>query len=230
MRLLLTTACVAGMALSCNEYIFTPMEPLAISQVTEVVRALGKVRKPKVMFVVDRSGSMHDPVNPSAPACQVGGAPCGSTAAACDTSVCPTRWSEMRSALNAFFTQNATLARFGFLFFPKPGSTACDEPALTSSGGLVAGVPAFDASDSVLQQTATQIRTSVAAANPGGGTPTGATLSLLAEYPELTSADFSEGFVVLVTDGLPNCNDAHPASASVSGSGCICVLQSCAAP
>jgi hypothetical protein len=226
MKTVLWIACSAGMALSCVSYEAAPVKPLFIAQDTLNEPVFGKVRTPKVMFLVDRSGSMNDPINSADPDCNN----CGSNGPACNPSVCPTRWSEMRAAMSSFFTQYDTLARYGFLFFPHPQEGLCAPPALTSSGGLVAELPSFDAPTTQLSAVATQIRGAINAAIPGGGTPTGASLSLLHQYTPLMGDDFSDGFVVLVTDGLPNCNDANPANSEVPGSGCTCVLTNCQRP
>ena len=58
--------------------------------------------KPNFMLLVDKSGSMDQPVDPTIPACHVGGINgplCGDPQKTnpCDTSVCPTRWSELTS-------------------------------------------------------------------------------------------------------------------------------------
>ncbi|GMU63141.1 MAG: hypothetical protein AMXMBFR34_49040 [Myxococcaceae bacterium] len=62
---------------------------------------------------------------------------------------------------------------------------------------------------------------------PVGGTPTAAALRFAASVPELADAS-ADSLIVLITDGLPNCNPQHPGNACGTGSGsCRCTLSAC---
>ncbi|HEX8538340.1 MAG TPA: adventurous gliding motility lipoprotein CglB, partial [Cystobacter sp.] len=60
---------------------------------------------------------------------------------------------------------------------------------------------------------------------PTGGTPTSKSLSYLRGLPELQGPEHAD-FVVLLTDGLPNCNENYPSPAPSQD--CFCILSSCA--
>jgi hypothetical protein len=214
------------LCLACSHYDFEPMQPFAFAQSTTHVDAYGRDRKPQLLFLVDRSGSMDEPMNPTLAACQVSGKTCGQNPK-CDPLVCPTRWSELQRAMNQLFADHATLGLMGLMVYPRPSSTTCEAPTLGTDGGLLVGLPSGDPSDAELTQTAVDLRSALAQTHPGGGTPTAASLRVLGGYAPLVDVTHRESFVVLLTDGLPNCNDAHPASGDIPGSGCVCTLQSC---
>ena len=57
-----------------------------------------------------------------------------------------------------------------------------------------------------------------------GETPTSQSLQFLGSLPELQTTD-REDIVLLVTDGLPNCNEAYPQP--YPSAGCFCTLSDC---
>src|SRR5207245_10298430 len=62
---------------------------------------------------------------------------------------------------------------------------------------------------------------------PGGGTPTGATLQMVGGLSGFVASD-RDSFVILVTDGLPNCNSANCqqcVSCNQNPSGCSCTVN-----
>jgi hypothetical protein len=59
----------------------------------------------------------------------------------------------------------------------------------------------------------------------GGGTPTGPTLTSLQGYSDLQDPD-REDFALLLTDGLPNCNENNPLDYTVDADACQCTLAS----
>lgn len=198
-------------AAGCMTYDFEPVEPLAVSQTTDGRNVISKQSKPNIMILLDKSGSMALPINSAVP----NG---------------PTRISELRSAMNTFLTSSGNVARLGL--FAYPTDNVCG----------IAGAPAklrvdmlanpADV-DSELQAKATEVNESIqriAAGAAGddnvtGGTPTGGSLSLVGDFPTLADKN-RQNFVLLLTDGLPNCNGANPANCTDSAA-CRCTLSSC---
>ena len=187
--------------------------PDAGPTVTVLARVEVHNRKPDVMLLVDTSGSMTQPINPSLAGCkQADGGVCGFDAP-CDTSRCPTRWSEVQGAMGSFLSQNPTLARLGLVTFPDVSSgDVCG-----SSSSIRVGLPSAD-DDATLGAKTSAVNTAIqdipnhdpAGKNmPQGGTPTAASLQFLKSIPELQTAE-REDFVLLLTDGPPNCNPNHP--------------------
>ena len=214
----LLLCCVLG----CQSYELSPTTPVAVSQFTQQAVAFGRRQKPNVVFLVDRSGSMDEPTDEARAGCQVGGSRCGpSPRVACDTAVCPTRWSEVTSAMTGFLQAHGQLARMGLALFPAPNAADSCAPA---ASGLDVAVPQVEDDSPELQRSANAIAAALLATHPGGGTPTGASVRLLATDPALLAKDGREDFIVLLTDGVPNCNDANAQS-------CTCTLTSgCSGP
>lgn len=157
----------------------------------------------KVLFLVDASGSMQLPTDPTAPACEPGcgpGVPCPSS--------CETRWDVGRALTSALVAALPPQAEAALALYPTDAS--CGAPAALASP--FSAQPDFSA-------LATHI--------PVGGTPTAEALSLALSLPELAD-ESADRVVVLVTDGVPNCNPSNPANACGPGpSTCQCTLSSC---
>lgn len=194
----------AVLVMACQTYDFEPGSPFAIAQTT-IIREVGVVKpRPNVMLVVDKSGSMHQPIDPTDQDC----GNCGSAEAVCPAS-CPTRLSELRAATGDFLSSYGSDARYGLAAFPDT-----DTSALPCEQGRVFR-PVVDSSDdaSALNAAAAAIREDVLAlGTPGGlpaigGTPTAATLAAIAEDAALSN-ETRDDLVILLTDGLPNCNAA----------------------
>jgi hypothetical protein len=142
-----------------------------------------------VMLVIDRSGSMGQGLN--------GGR--GS----------PSKWVLLRDALASTLPAFQDRIRVGALFFPQDGAdtrvAACELP----------NVPTVDI-DPALGQ-ATQVLGVFAGTEPGGSTPTAAALlrayNYFVRHPDRARARY----LVLATDGGPNCNAALDAAT------CVCV-------
>jgi hypothetical protein len=202
---------LAAFAAACQTYDFEPVDPLAISQRTEKVLVTARAGKPNVMLVVDKSGSMLFPVDPSNPNCPANcGPPPGNTPC---PSNCPTRLSDMKAAMGPFLSQSGSLARFGLTGFPVPTSADPFCPA----GQLVRDIPDVPNDDpALLQSAASQVNDAIQQIAPAGGTPTAATLRTLLDLPTLLDPD-RRNIVLLLTDGLPNCNG------QLDRQTCICV-------
>ena len=194
-------AALAGVA-ACQTYDFEPVEPLALAKTNQVKKVVARKSKPNLMLLVDKSGSMMDET--------------------------PTRISELQRAMvgssgDGFLTNpdTATVGRMGLAVFPNA----------TASNACAAGKMIYDivnaptdeeaALGTASQQIAAFIQgMSPTAPNPdqqvNGGTPTAATLALLGTLPSLNTEE-RDDFIVLLTDGLPNCNP------SLDRNTCTCV-------
>ncbi len=216
---------LAALSSGCVVYDLEPVEPLAWSQREKEGRLYGTLHKANLFFAVDRSGSMNEPVSRALPGCA---APCGASGAPLCPASCPTRWTELRRALGDFVTRDAELARMGMALFPHPNAGSTLQQLCAGPDGYTSfEVPIPDTQDvpAELRDAAARIGARLAGTSPGGGTPTSSTLLTIAAYPSLTAMDQRVDVVVLLTDGLPNCNFANPASGA---SGCTCISPPCA--
>jgi hypothetical protein len=218
--MILSAVIVGSVATGCQTYDFEPVEPLAISQTTVETRVEARNLKPNMMLLVDTSGSMSDPANPSLAACKnSSGEVCGIDFH-CDISRCPTRWSELQLAMSDFLSSSGSVARMGLATYPS-------DPVCRATVSIRIPLPDTEA-DAELQTKALEVNTSIQAIKnfgygtpiPEGGTPTAQSLEyLLASVPQLKDTA-RRNFVLLLTDGLPNCN------AAFSGS-CLCTTGDC---
>ncbi|MGA9521056.1 MAG: adventurous gliding motility lipoprotein CglB, partial [Myxococcaceae bacterium] len=206
-----------GLLAGCQTYDFEPVEPLALAQTTRTIPVAGRRPKPNLMLVIDKSGSMDDPIDRDDPDCVRGGAVCGDNNE-CNPAICPTRWSELKSAMGPFLASNGNLGRMGALLYPR--DSVCAHSTL---GDIAVHIPASQDVDSELQAAADKIRDQINGIDPSGGTPTGNTLQGISQYPPLLDAT-RQNFIVLLTDGLPNCNANHPISYKVDPTACRCTL------
>lgn len=183
----------AGVVLSaCQSYEAEVVLPVAIKSVNQQFVIAGEFVKPKVMIAVDRSGSMMDSVDGTGGACALG--------ATYDPSKEGCKWKDLLKAFagtDGLLPTTRDTAFFGLTVFPGTPSDAC------SAGQTV--VPISDTSDNVDAIT-NQLNT----ITPGGGTPIATTLQNLLDDPQLQASSANQPRVVmLLTDGLPNCNAAN---------------------
>lgn len=193
MRALIALA-FAAVSFGCQTYDFEPVEPLALAQTTQKKSVAARKLKPDLMILLDKSGSMGFPINGSLPACQVSGAPCSGNCPA----NCPTRISEVRSSMNTLLTTNGAVFRTGLAIYPADnvcGPSNRIEVELSQSNDV----------DAELSMASAQVNMRIQNLQVGGGTPTGDSLRFLNTYAPLANDD-REDFVLLLTDGLPNCN------------------------
>ncbi|WP_257456293.1 adventurous gliding motility lipoprotein CglB [Archangium lipolyticum] len=231
-KLNLLSALVVGtlggvLATGCQTYDFEPVEPLAITQTTETRRIEARERKPNLMLLVDTSGSMTAPADPSLAACKRNNVTCGDETFQCPiASGCDTRWSALQKAMGDFLGSSGTIARFGLTTYPS-------DDYCGSTGSVAIPLPTADKEDdatldanakSVLAeiQSITTYATPTNARVPIGGTPTGLSLEYVGKLPELQTDERSD-FVVVLTDGLPNCNAQFPTP--YPNAGCFCTLE-----
>ena len=153
--------------------------------------ATAQIKKANMLIVLDKSGSMT--------------APLGST----------TLWDATKTALTGALQAVQGIVSFGLVLFPDkdvPFECPLDVCCQTTSGNM-ADVPVADGTLTVPQIIETLNTTA-----PGGGTPIAAGLTRALEYYTTGTGAALDGdkFVMLVTDGGPNCN-----------SGLTCESMSC---
>lgn len=128
-----------------------------------------------------------------------------------------TRMAEMKSAMRTFLSTKGSVARMGLSIFPTDAQCGATT-AVT--------VPLATAEDSAgLQAHASTVLSEIDKLSPAGGTPTSISLNFLnASVPALKDAERAN-FVLLLTDGEPNCNPQNP---NVGGSAaCNCTASTC---
>ncbi|WP_233610259.1 adventurous gliding motility lipoprotein CglB [Corallococcus sp. AB049A] len=231
----------------CQTYDFEPVDPLAIAQTTVESVITARKSKPDVMLLVDISGSMTKPVNADL---VVGGTrvcdfqgPDGKFYTCeegnpCDTTKCPTRWSELQGAMGPFLAESGNLVRFGLTTYPAPPVLApganptptqqCAPAASLEDGSVRAQLPVDLDSDEELQAYANEVNTKLQAipnggqGRPRGGTPTSASLQFTGTLFNNSDGN-RDRIIVLLTDGLPNCNDKNVNDGSSPE--CRCVVE-----
>ncbi len=206
---------------ACQTYDFERVVPLFVAQTNDTIVIASKRLKPNVMLLVDKSGSMKEAIDDldMARSCT---RDCGKSGFSdCDPR-CPTRMSDLRLAMSTFLANSGTVARLGATTYPA--SEGCSVPA-NINVQLPPPTATDDGAEPALAASASEINRLIAAVPPGGGTPTGRSLAFLGTYGGLgegTPDDFRQDYVLLLTDGLPNCNDANPNA--VCGCGNTCSL------
>jgi von Willebrand factor type A domain len=135
---------------------------------------------PDVLIVLDRSALMNDPVMPVTDVaglltCLAGGP-------------CPSKWQDMTGALNASVAASASAVNWGLKFFANDGACGVSD---------MVAVP-------VAGNNASAISAAIAGTRPGGFTPTTAGLQAAGRYL-MGLTDPNPKFIVLATDGQPNC-------------------------
>jgi hypothetical protein len=145
--------------------------------------------RPQVLLVIDRSGSMEDDLE-------------GHLSAG----LRPTRWQLLRDGLAQTLPPFDTAIDLGAMVFPRigadgPGAASCEIATavdLQPARGNTAAVLAL-----------------LGASGPSGATPTYAALSLAAAYLAAHRDPDGAAYLVLATDGAPNCNAALDAATCV---------------
>jgi len=215
MRRILSTSLVlaplAGLMVlagSCQTYDFEPVVPLAISQKTASRQIAATALKPNMMLVVDSSFSMDGKIDPG-----------------CSGS-CATRMTELKSAMQTFLSTNPTVARMGLINYPQPipGDFSPASSCRAADLSHIKVPLAQSDDDATLRATASSINSEIQALTASGGTPTRPTLDAVGTYAPLLEATRSN-FILLLTDGLPNCNDNNPNTCN--GTACNCTQAQC---
>jgi hypothetical protein len=179
----LVASALAVLLAGCQVYEFEPVVPTTVSQEEHSVPLAFNQPKPNLLLLVDKSGSMADPVEPGV-----------------------SKMAVLQQVMGQFLESapdaGSTVARVGLAQFP-------DESCVpTQAQDILAALPGADAgdADSVLSAAAVAADSALQMLTPSGGTPTQASLAFVAStLPELSDPQ-RQDFVLLLTDGLPNCN------------------------
>lgn len=117
-----------------------------------------------------------------------------------------TKWNGLRSALRSALDATDANVAFGLDFFPSSGNAAV--PLSNSCGLPASGAPTVEVAAG--QATKTAIENALADNSPAGATPTAAALArALAYYTQgAGKALIGQHYVLLATDGGPNCDDS----------------------
>jgi hypothetical protein len=229
-KLPLLSALALGTISGCQTYDFEPVEPLAIAQTTVEETIQARSRKPNIMMLVDVSGSMTDPVNKADPDCQVPVGDdtevCGDTLP-CNPNICPTRWTELQGAVPRFLENSGKFVRFGLTTYPETGGSSSSTVACTpsSSTSVRKDLPEAEDDDTLLAHAndIDAIIQGIPNEGPGrplGGTPTSRSLRFVGGLEGLQSTE-RDNFVILLTDGLPNCNPEN-VNSGTDAAACKC--------
>jgi hypothetical protein len=200
----LLASLAAGVVLAgCQVYDFEPVIPGAEAQETRSVPLAFNQPKPNLMLLVDKSGSMADPVSPS------GG---------------PSKIVVLQQVMGEFLVPTpgvgATVARVGLAQFPDQSCVP------TAASDVLSALPPASAgdADAVLEAASSAANVALQALTPSGGTPTQASLQYVAGNIAELSDPSRQDFVLLLTDGLPNCNN------SLNAQTCTCTSTASGLP
>ena len=148
-------------------------------------------RAAEVMLVLDRSGSMNQPL-----------------AAGGRTS----KWITLRNALGATLPRFASTLNVGALFYPEDNANDREAACVFANVPTVDVAPRLNATGAVLNVFDTT--------DTGGGTPTAAALRRAYTYFARNPSVTRSRSIVLATDGGPNCNAAlNAATCTCTGGG-----------
>jgi len=198
---LLAGSVVLGVtAVGCQTYDFEPVTPQTWVQSITYKTVDAKHFKPNLWLLVDKSGSMSTSDVP------VGG---GTT----------TRMAALKTAMDGFLSNPSSpyfageSARMALTFFPADNRCAAPSDAAGVAVPLPEKSPDDVGTEASLRDQANRINAQIQGKTTGGGTPTGASVAFVGSQPSLQDAsDGRDDFILLLTDGMPNCNDANLAS------------------
>jgi von Willebrand factor type A domain len=111
-------------------------------------------------------------------------------------------WTNVSQVLLETVRRLGPRSRYGVAFFPKSGSDGCD------AGNEVMSLRQGDAPAGSRGPVWQQLRAATLPIPPAGGTPLGATLlALQSKLVDTAQQSPGKTYVILATDGAPNCND-----------------------
>jgi hypothetical protein len=151
-------------------------------------------REARMVFVIDRSGSMNQPLTATEPA---------------------SRWNAMQLALAQTLPGFERDLQMGVLLYPR-----------VPMSGLLASIQACDQlpGDRIdiepSRENASAVVSAIRQFGPGGATPTAAAIYRATRYLRAREARGLAQYIVLATDGAPNCNTM------LNPETCDCVLPS----
>ena len=136
-----------------------------------------------LLLVLDRSGSMADDIATDNSCTGRGGG-----------SPCSPKWPAMTDSLNQVLASSPAGVQWGLKFFGSPNKPACT----VNQGVEVAVGP----------NTAANIQAAIAGTSPSDNTPTKAAINAAVAYFG-TVNDSLAHYILLATDGLPNCDPGN---------------------
>jgi hypothetical protein len=142
-----------------------------------------------LLLVLDRSGSMSYDIG-SDVYCTDAKAPAN----------CTTRWSTVTTSLNQVLSSASGDVQWGLKFFTSPGGSTC-----TVNAGADVKIPA----------TAADITAAISGTSPANQTPTTAAINSAVEYLNGLN-DGRSHFILLATDGQPNCDPGTSSTVSAT--------------
>lgn len=205
----------AGVFVACQGYQFEQVTPKAIGTIKQPTPITGVPQPAKIMLVLDKSGSMKQKADSEDWGCcesVTAGNQCnGYSASAGDC-----KWNILKHLLvdtGGFLDQTAGNARYGVASFANKdvSKDACN------AGKVLVDI----ASGNNVAEVKTEIQDIV----PLGGTPTAQILQDVGNDSNfITNTDsekYTARYVILITDGMPNCNN------SLDGATCWCTGGDC---
>lgn len=130
--------------------------------------------------------------------------------------------------MTAFLTDAGTIANFGLMQLPAPNGGSCQPSGIQDILVQVGDGGFSQTDDPVAEQNASNtIITDINMITAQGGTPTAGTLNSLTQYGALQDPG-RQNFVLLLTDGEPNCDTSNPNTCTSSS--CNCTFYTGVAP
>jgi hypothetical protein len=201
MRKLSSLLLALGVTLACQGYHFKSVQPKPVVLINKSIDTGVQLAPPVLIIVQDTSGSMCEPISSTDEV--VDGGSCAADAGRSKMAI-------TSNAMIQIFGQLDTASHpFNLGLYSFPSDNSCGAGTLQ--------VPTTDAGTAI---PAIQLWYATIANNVGGGTPTAQTLSTVANDPTFAqSAATSKKVLLLVTDGLPNCNHANPCASALWSDG-----------
>jgi hypothetical protein len=218
----------------CQEYRFKAVTPEPVQVENQHVTIGARLKPPDIMILQDTSGSMCEPIQLADGTNGAIGNSCLSTDGGLEVGYCsfcqpgysttlaastaqtdcdftsggplPACATKMQLTANAMATVLNGLA-------PAPGTVNFGLTSFASQAACAPGVIQVPVGDATT--TIPQIISFYKGVAPNGGTPTAATLAVAASDPTMSNPDpTARKFILLVTDGLPNCAPTSPCTST----------------
>jgi len=170
---------------------------------------------PDILILLDRSGSMANDVNDLS--CQATDPITGAATTDCGPS---SKWALTTPVIDQVVAASESSVNFGLKFFADPGNNSCS----VSNGVQVALGPHNAAAVTAAIAAETNDRGSI---TNGSRTPTRAAVQAAAVYLQ-SVADPSPKYILLATDGQPNCTPGGTNAAADDSAGAIAAVQAAA--